>query len=109
MLKIKNNIKLDELVKFGFEKYVEIKPTWRSSWSKEKDKYIYEKYTELGYKLNTGVNIIYVVEEYINDDWHEPNEERQIYVCESDYNMGVDIDVFDILFELIQAGFVEKV
>ena len=109
MLKIKDEIDLKELEKFGFKKYVRSSPTWRSSWSKEKEKYIGETYTEIGYELDNGTNIVCVTEQWINNDWRQPNEEREIYVFESDYEMGVSKKMLETIYDLIQAGLVEKV
>lgn len=109
MLKIKDGIDLKELEKFGFKKYERISPTWRSSWSKEKEKYIGETYTEIGYELDDDINVICVTEQRINNDWWHPNKEREIYVSESDYEMGVSNRMLEIIYDLIQAGLVEKV
>lgn len=104
MLKIKDNVDLKELEKFGFKYYWEIKennkiPKYNNG---------YKIYTEKGYRYDDGENTIEIVEERKNGNWYFPNEERQIYIFESDYDMGVSENMVDVLFDLIQAGLVEK-
>ena len=37
------------------------------------------------------------------------NKEREIYVNSNDYDIGISKDTIDKLYDLIQAGLVEKV
>lgn len=37
------------------------------------------------------------------------NKEREIYVISNDYDIGISKDTIDKLYDLIQAGLVEKV
>lgn len=104
MLKIKDNIDLKELEKFGFEKYDEIRSN-----SPKGIRLNLQTYKEQGYRYNDGTNIIEVVEKRENSYWIHYNKERQIYIYESDYEMSVSIYAYDKLFDLIQAGLVEKV
>lgn len=108
MLKIKKGIDLKELEKFGFKRYKEEKPTWKSSYSKD-IQYKNDNYTEIGYKLDNGANEICVVESRRNCDWKCGSKPRQICVYECDYEMGVSMWAYDVVFDLIQAGLVEKV
>ena len=79
MLKIKNNINLKELEKFGLE--------FKPSVYKEKESYVIYKQDRFGqYYVKLSINI----------------HTRLIRVSSS-------IEVIDILFDLIQAGLVEKV
>lgn len=109
MLKIKDNVDLKELEKFGFKRDIKESPTWRSKWAENKEKYVGEKYTEIGYVFDDGRNEIIVIESRINSDWHHLEQPRQLYVRESDYDMGVSMYIYDKVFDLIQAGLVEKV
>lgn len=109
MLKIKDNVDLKELEKFGFKKYDIEQSTWRSLHSKDKYKFIGEKYREVGYKLDDGCNEITIAESRVNCDWNISYEPREIYVCESDYEMGVSMQAYDVIFDLIKADIVEKV
>lgn len=105
MLKIKDNVDLKELEKFGFEYYWEIKQNNTS------EKYCngYKVFTEKGYRIGLDGNAIEVVEERKNANWFFPNEEREIYVFETDYDMGVSNEMLNIIYDLISAGLVEKV
>lgn len=109
MLKIKDNVDLKELVKFGFKRDIQKSATWRSKWAENKEKYVGEKYTEIGYVFDDGRNEIIVIESRINSDWYHLEQPRQLYVRESDYDMGVSMYIYDKVFDLIQAGLVEKV
>ena len=108
-LRIKADKELSELEKFGFEKYKEEKPTWRSSYGKNSKEYKGEHYTEIGYQWTNGTNDIIVVEERINNDWRFSNDPRDIQVDESYYEMGVSMDAYCVVYDLIQADLVEKV
>lgn len=108
-LRIKQDKDLSELERFGFEKYKKEKPTWRSTWGKDAKEYKGECYTEIGYRWDNGTNYIEVVKERKNNDWHFSNEPRDILVDGSDYEMGVSMDAYCLVFDLIQADLVEKV
>ena len=105
MLKIKDEFDLKELENFKFEKYQETK----NNVYKAKEKGLPEYYTETGYRWDDGCNTIDVVENRINSNWIHSNKEREIFIYESDYEMGVSDNIGDLLFDLIQAGLVEKV
>ena len=105
MLKIKNNVDLKELEKFGFEYYCEN----HENNSVEKYSNGHKFYTEQGYRFDDGTNTIDVMEERKNGNWIFPNKERELYIYESDYEMGISENMIDIIFDLIQAGLVEKV
>lgn len=108
-LRIKAEKDLSELERFGFEKYKKEEPTWRSLWAKDKEKYIDEKYIEIGYIIDNGRNEITVVESRKNNDWNFANQPREIWVDECDYEMGVSMWAYGVVFDLIQADLVEKV
>lgn len=105
MLKIKDNIDLKELEKYEFKKMIKKDKTHKYQWKNGKEEY----YTEIVYSLDNGVNTIDIVEKRENSDWKHTNKEREIYIYESDYDMGVSKGILDILYDLIQAGLVEKV
>lgn len=109
MLKIKEGVDLKELEKFGFKKFENIKPTWRSSYSRDWEKYKGETYTEIGYKFDDYRNEIIIVENRVNSDWKFIYKPKQIYVRESDWEAGVSMCAYDKVYDLIQAGLVEKV
>ena len=105
MLKIKDNIDLKELEKFGFIYYKKE----RQNNGNPKFYNGFKTYFEIGYIWDDGVNTVEVVIERINANWNFHNQEREIYVFESDYDMDVSDNMIDLLFDLIQAGLVEKV
>ena len=104
MLKIKDNIDLKELEKFGFKKYYEI----RENSNKGKTLNL-ATYREWGYKYDDTENTIEIVEKRENSYWVHQNIERQIYVYESDWDVGVSMPAIEVIFDLIQAGLIEKV
>ena len=81
MLKIKNNVDLKELEKFGFVYISKI------------DKY--EKYFEEDEKIN------------IKGKTH--SDSGEIFICGDSYFGVANNGTLNILFDLIQAGLVEKV
>lgn len=50
-----------------------------------------------------------MLEKRTNSDFIHPNTERQIYVCESVWESGVSQNMLMLIYDLIQAGLVEKV
>lgn len=105
MLKIRDDVDLKELEKFGFEFYCEVKqnnttPKFYNG---------FENYTEIGYRYDNGANTIDVVKERKNGNWFFQYEPREIGVYEDDYECGINEDMLDVIFDLIQAGLVEKV
>lgn len=54
-------------------------------------------------------SVMILFEERKDANWFFHNKEREVYVYESDYEMGVSDAMLDVLFDLIQAGLVEKV
>lgn len=105
MLRIKKNVDLKELEKFGFKYYQKSKEN--NPYSKYNNGF--KTYFEKGYMLDDGTNTCEIVEQRLNSNWFHHNQEREVYVFESDYDMGVSDEMIDLLFDLIQAGFVEKV
>lgn len=104
MLKIKDNVDLKELEKFGFVCYCKIKQNNANGQYYD----LHKTYTEIGYKVDAGVNTIEIVEERKNANWIFPNKEREIYIFETEYDMGVSEEMLDIIYDLISAGLVEK-
>ena len=105
MLKIKDNVDLKELKKFGFEKTENYSRTHKCLFENGKEDY----YTETTYRYDNGLNTIEILEKRENSDWKHMNKEREIYVNSNDYDIGISKDTLDKLYDLIQAGLVEKV
>ena len=105
MLKIKDEIDLKELEKFGFVYYQDTKAN--NPYTKFNNGF--KTYLEKGYRLDDGRNTCEIVEQRTNSNWFHHNEEREVYVFESDYEMGVSDEMLDVIYDLIQAGLVEKV
>jgi hypothetical protein len=105
MLKIKDNVDLKELEKFGFVYYQNTKAN--NNYPKFNNGF--KTYLEKGYRLDDGTNTCEIVEQRINSNWFDYNEEREVHVFESDYEMGVSDEMIDVIYDLIQAGLVEKV
>ena len=82
MLKIKDNVDLKELEKFGFEK---------------------DEYKE-------DVEMVYNYEEFRTEEIRiYKNKEISIYIDDELYCCAIDTEFLEVLFDLIQAGLVEKV
>lgn len=102
MLKIKDNVDLKELEKFGFEKFKR----------KHHNDFFAENGIEIGYKLVLS-NITYKVAEsrkgvFVEDiDINVPL--RVIDTYPNEYDECQRAGDLDIIFDLIQAGLVEKV
>lgn len=80
MLKVKDNIDLEELEKFGFIRLIKLFG----------DRY--QKSVQGGY-----INI------------EEIGREIEVYVDVADFHFGVPIDCWDTIYDLIKADMVEKV
>ena len=87
MLKIKNDVDLKELEKFGFTK----------------DNFFTERYKEENvYALDT------CKESYNSEFIVIRNREIKIYIDDEYYCCFTDTETLDTIFDLIQAGLVEK-
>ncbi len=98
MLKIKDNVDLKELEKFGF------KPRYDEDTGKLVEMYRISgnrKGTTLKYKDNFNGERGY------RDFWHVYNWNRRI--CNHGYSLNLSIDDYEILYDLIKADLVEKV
>lgn len=104
MLKIREDIDLKELEKFGFKKEEIKEKTHKYEYINEEEDY----YTEIRYKYNNDINTIEIVEKRENSDWKHTNEEREIYIYENDYDFGISKDILCKLYDLIEAGLVIK-
>ena len=105
MLKIKDDIDLKELEKFGFEKITRKEKTHNYLWKNGKEAY----YTEELYFISNGINSIEILESRTNSDWTHPNSIREIYIFKDDYDMGISKRILETLYDLIKADLVEKV
>lgn len=104
MLKIKDDVDLKELEKFGFIKEIKKEKTHKYECENAEEDY----YTEILYRYDNGINTIDILEKRQNSDWIHANKEREVYIYESDYECGVSKDIIEKLYDLIQAGLVEK-
>lgn len=105
MLKIKDDVDLKELEKFGFEYKEEIEKTHDYLYGSHKRSY----YIEKKYIYDDKITTIEILSERKNSDWLHCNEIRQIWFYESDYDVKISESSLDKLYDLIQAGLVEKV
>lgn len=105
MLKLKDGVDLKELEKFGFLKETEKFKTHKYECKNGEEDY----YTEILYRYDNGKNIIEILEKRENSDWIHQNREKEVYVYESDYDMGISKDMLNVIYDLIKAGLVEKI
>lgn len=105
MLRIKAGINLKELEKFGFLKETAKNKTHKYECENGQEEY----YTEIIWKYDNGRNTIEILEKRENSDWLHQNQEREIYIYETDYECGISKDMLEILYDLIQAGLVERI
>ena len=96
--------KFEELWNYGFESFVRKDKTHKYECENGEEDY----YTEYGYKYDDGTNCIEIITERINSDWHHSNSINQVYVDESDYEMGVSQNMLVLLYDLIKDGLVVK-
>lgn len=104
MLRIKEDVNLKELEKFGFKYREEMGETHDYLYGSHKRSF----YTEKKYIYDDGFTTIEILSERKNSDWNHCNEIRQIWFYESDYDMQISNASLDLLYDLIQAGLVEK-
>lgn len=113
MIKIKDNIDLKELKKFGFEYYEDEYKTNRAMWGRgeQMKKFANETYKDTGYSFECNLHYLIVQGPYIG----RPKEEiTELDLKEREINIRIDEDwiergILDKLYDLIQAGLVEKV
>ena len=105
MLKIKDDVDLKELEKFGFKKVNRKELTHKACMHIDSKK---EYYFEIAWVINTGLNTVEVLEERKNSDWEHNNKEREICIEENDYDVGIRPITLDLLYDLIKADLVEK-
>lgn len=96
--------KLEELEKYGFEKFNRKEKTHKYEWENGEEDY----YTECGYIYDDDTNSIEIVTERINSDWRHLNAVNEIYIYETDYEVGVSKDMLIVLYDLIKDGLVVK-
>lgn len=106
MLKIKDNVDLKELEKFGFSKEIKDDLTHSSVMHIDSPKDYYE---EIIYINDNGLNTIEILEERKNSDWIHNNRIREIYTYPNDYDIGISRKTLETIYDLIIAGLVEKV
>ena len=105
MLRIKEGIDLKELEKFGFSKETIKNKTHKYECENGQEEY----YTEILWKYDNGRNTIEILEKRINSDWNHMNIEREIYVYENDYDVGISKDILEVIYDLIKADMVERI
>lgn len=96
--------KLEELEQYGFEKFNRKGKTHKYECENGEEDY----YTEYGYYYDDGTNYMEIVTKRINSDWFHLNSINQVYVDESDYEMGVSQNMLVLLYDLIKDGLVVK-
>ena len=113
MIKIKDNVELEELKKFGFYYEEEEYSTYRALYGRgeEMAKYANEKYKSTYYVFSYNLHNLIVQDTYIN---RQPEDVSVFALKEREINIAIDEDyierpILDKLYELIQAGLVEKV
>lgn len=105
MLKISEEMDLKELEKYGFKKVNRKELTHKASMHIDSKK---EYYFETVWVIDIGLNTVEVVEERKNSDWKHINKEREIYIYENDYDVGIRPNTLDLLYDLIKANIVIK-
>lgn len=108
MLKIKDNVDLKELKKFGFEKRQIRGQTWASQHTVEDFDSELCHFTNTEYHYDCGDCGIEIHTERKNNDWNYGFGLYEINIW-NEFERPVSENVFDVLFDLIQAGLVEKV
>ncbi len=108
MLKIKDEVDLKELEKFGFKKEAERGHTW--AWEHTMEDFDSELcyYENIVWNLDDGDCGIEIHEERINNDWNYGFNIRELHIW-NECDRPVSNYVFDNLFNLIKAGLVENV
>ena len=104
MLKIRDDVDLKELEKYGFEKQTRKGKTHKYEYEHGKEEY----YTEILWIYDDGINTIEILEKRENSDWKYQNEEKEVYVYENDYDMGISKYILGKLYDLIKANLVVK-
>lgn len=89
---------------FGFKKEIEKEKTYKYLHGNGKEEY----YTETLWKYDNEINTIEILEKRENSDWRHPNEEKEVYIYENDYDMGISKHTLDTLYDLIKADMVVK-
>ena len=100
MLKVKDNVDLKELEKFGF-KYVQELMHPQDTENRQ--------YFETRYVIDFGNTTCEIVESRTLSVWHFPNKIREIYFYPNDYELFMGKDELNLIYDLIQAGLIEKV
>lgn len=93
MLKIKDNVDLKELEKFGFEKTEKKGKTQEYLVNTGEEEYYYETF----YFTSNGRNSIEILESRDNSDWKHLNIVREIYIYEDDYEAGISKNTFKLI------------
>ena len=96
--------KFEELWNYGFESFTRKEKTHKYECENGEKDY----YTEYGYHYDDGTNYMEIVTERINSDWNHHNSINQVYVNESNYEMGVSQNMLVLLYDLIKDGLVIK-
>lgn len=86
---------------------------WKTDQKRKTHKYVHEHgkeeyYTETLWIYDDGINTIEILEKRENSDWKHPNEEKEVYVYENDYDMGISKYILQKLYDLIKADLIVK-
>ena len=103
-LKVREDINLKILENYGFKKEIYKRPTHKYECGGGDEDY----YTEIVWVYDNWINICEVLEKRENSDWIHPNEERDLYIYPSDYDMGVSDEMLVKIYDLIKDGLIVK-
>ena len=104
MLKIRDDVDLKELEKFGFKRQERKEKTHKTLWKIDLEDY----YTEIVWIYDNGINTCEILEKRENSDWIHQNEEREVWIYANDYESGVSKEMLVKQYDLIKADLVVK-
>ncbi len=103
-LKVREDVNLKVLENYGFKRKTHKAPTYKYEYEDGDEDY----YTEIVWVYDNGINICEVLEKRENSDWKHPNEERDLYVYLSDYDVDISNDTLVKIYDLIKDGLIVK-
>ncbi len=103
-LKVREDVDLKILENYGFKREMHKAPTYKY----ECEDGVEDYYTEIVWVYDNGINTCEVLEKRENSDWKHPNEERDLYIYPSDYDMGVSDEMLVKTYDLIRDGLIIK-
>lgn len=103
-LRIRDDVDLKELEKFGFKKQERKEKTQKALFKFGLEEY----FIEVVMIYDNGINTLEIVEKRENSDWKHPNKERELYIYANDHQEELSKGMLDILYDLIKADLVVK-